>query len=324
VRLAVAAETFPIAGKFTIARGAKTEAHVLVVTLEKDGFSGRGEAVPYARYGESMDGCVEALKALAPSIDDTLTLAQIQALLPAGAARNALDCAFWDLEAKRTGIAVVQRLKITLKPLTTAYTLSLDTPDAMAAQARINAHRPLLKLKIGAKDDLTRIGAVHRAAPNAALIVDANEGLRFDDFAHMAPDLKRLKVALVEQPLSVAEDEALEGFNSPVPLCADESLHTRAELTRCARLYGYVNIKLDKTGGLSEAMALKAEAEALGLGIMVGCMVATSLSMAPAMLVAQGATFVDLDGPLLLAHDREHGLKIDGSTLYPPSPQLWG
>lgn len=320
----VSSETFPIAGKFTIARGSKTEAHVLVVTLESEGFIGRGEAVPYARYGETMQGSMDALEDIASQIDDRLTKESLQALLPAGAARNALDCALWDLEAKRTGVTVAQRLNLTLSPLTTAYTLSLDTPEVMAEQARKNAHRPLLKLKIGAKDDIARIEAVHKNAPLSDLIVDGNEGLSFDDFAHMAHDLKRLNVKLVEQPLSVAEDEALLGFDSPVPLCADESLHTRKELARCARLYSHINIKLDKSGGLTEALLLKREAEALGLKIMVGCMVATSLSMAPAVLVAQGAEFVDLDGPLLLARDRDNGLKIEGSTLYPPAPELWG
>ncbi|MGA9659648.1 MAG: enolase C-terminal domain-like protein, partial [Asticcacaulis sp.] len=211
-----------------------------------------------------------------------------------------------------------------LDPLKTAYTLSLDSPEAMGAQASVNSRRPMLKLKIGGADDLDRIAAVRRKAPHARLIVDANEGLSFDDLQRIAPDMKALDVKLIEQPLKVDEDEQLLGYDSPVPLCADESLHTRAELARCARLYSCINIKLDKTGGLTEALALKAEARKMGLSLMVGCMVATSLSMAPAMLVAQGADFIDLDGPLLLAKDRENGLEITGSILHPPTPNMWG
>jgi L-alanine-DL-glutamate epimerase-like enolase superfamily enzyme len=245
--------------------------------------------------------------------------------MPPGAARNALDCALWDLNAKRTGVPAWRTAGLSaLNPLKTAYTLSLDTPEAMAAQAAANARRPLLKLKIGGPGDLDRVEAVRAAAPKARLIVDGNEGLSFDDLRRIAPDLLKLGVRLIEQPLKVDEDEALLGYDCPVTLCADESLHTRAELARCARLYRCVNIKLDKSGGLTEALALRAGARALGLEIMVGCMVATSLSMAPAMLVAQGADYVDLDGPLLLARDREHGLAVTGSVLHPPVPALWG
>lgn len=318
-------DTFPIAGRFTIARGSKTEARVLYIALEDDGHVGQGEAVPYARYGESLEQALADLETLRPRIEAGLTLDQVQDLLPPGAARNALDCALWDLNAKRSGIPAWQSAGLSaLNPLKTAYTLSLDTPDAMAAQAAANARRPLLKLKIGGPGDIDRVEAVRDAAPKSRLIVDGNEGLSFDDLTHMADDLKRLGVLLVEQPLNVGEDEALLGYDCPVALCADESLHTRAELDRCARLYDAVNIKLDKTGGLTEALKLKAAAQAQRLEIMVGCMVATSLSMAPAMLVAQGADYVDLDGPLLLARDREHGLEITGSVLHPPRPELWG
>jgi L-alanine-DL-glutamate epimerase-like enolase superfamily enzyme len=246
-------------------------------------------------------------------------------ILPAGAARNAVDCALWDINAKMTGIPAWKTAGLRrLDPLKTAYTLSLDSPEAMGAQAAANARRPLLKLKIGGADDLDRVEAVRKHAPKARLIVDGNEGLSFDDLVRIAPDLSKLGVKLIEQPLKVDEDEQLLGYECPVPLCADESLHTRAELHRVSRLYSVVNIKLDKTGGLTEALALKARALDAGLGIMVGCMVATSLSMAPAMLVAQGADFVDLDGPLLLARDRENGLEITGSVLHPPKPSLWG
>jgi L-alanine-DL-glutamate epimerase-like enolase superfamily enzyme len=325
MRLILRDDTFPIAGRFTIARGSKTEARVLYVALEDSEHTGQGEAVPYARYGESLEDCLAELEAVRSRIEAGITLDAVQTLLPPGAARNALDCALWDINAKRSGVPAWQAAGLhALNPLKTAYTLSLDTPEAMAQQAAANARRPLLKLKIGGPDDLDRVEAVRAAAPKSRLIVDGNEGLSFDDLTRIAPDLLKLGVLLIEQPLKVAEDEALLGYDSPVTLCADESLHSRAELARCARLYRCVNIKLDKTGGLTEALALKAEALALGLEIMVGCMVATSLSMAPAMLVAQGADYVDLDGPLLLARDREHGLEVTGSILHPPTPALWG
>ena len=325
MRLTVREETFPIAGRFTIARGSKTEAHVVYVEVEDGGFVGRGESVPYARYGESLDGSMAEIEAVRARVEAGVTRETLQGLLKAGAARNAVDCALWDLEAKRSGIPAWQAAGLKrLDPLKTAYTLSLDTPEAMGAQAAANARRPLLKLKIGGAHDIDRVEAVRDHAPKARLIVDGNEGLSFDDLVRIAPDLDRLGVKLIEQPMKVGEDEQLKGYDCPVPLCADESLHTREELDRCAALYAYVNIKLDKTGGLTEALALKQAAKDKGLGIMVGCMVATSLSMAPAMLVAQGADFVDLDGPLLLARDREHGLEITGSMLAPPRPELWG
>lgn len=325
MRLTVREETFPIAGRFTIARGSKTEAHVVYVEVEDGGFVGRGESVPYPRYGESLDGSMAEIEAVRARVEAGVTREALQGLVKAGAARNAVDCALWDLEAKRSGIPAWQAAGLKrLDPLKTAYTLSLDTPEAMGAQAAANARRPLLKLKIGGAHDIDRVEAVRDHAPKARLIVDGNEGLSFDDLVRIAPDLDRLGVKLIEQPMKVGEDEQLKGYDCPVPLCADESLHTREELDRCAALYAYVNIKLDKTGGLTEALALKQAAKDKGLGIMVGCMVATSLSMAPAMLVAQGADFVDLDGPLLLARDREHGLEITGSMLAPPRPELWG
>jgi L-alanine-DL-glutamate epimerase-like enolase superfamily enzyme len=242
-----------------------------------------------------------------------------------GAARNAVDCALWDLRAKREGRRAHEILGLKrLEPLKTAYTLSLAEPAVMAEQARANARRPLLKLKIGGPGDLDRVEAVRAAAPKSRLIVDANEGLSFDALQRLAPEFASLGVKLIEQPLKAEEDEALEGYAGPVPLCADESLHTRAELDRCARRYQVANIKLDKAGGLTEALALKTEAEAAGMEIMVGCMVATSLAMAPALIVAQGAEFVDLDGALLLAKDREPGLTYVGSMIEPPPAALWG
>jgi len=325
MRLTARAETFPIAGTFTIARGSKTEAHVLYVELEDQGHTGRGESVPYPRYGESMEQSLADLEAVRPRIETELSFGELYDMLPAGAARNAVDCALWDLNAKITGIPAWRTAGLhRLDPLKTAYTLSLDTPDAMGAQAAANARRPLLKLKIGGPGDLDRIEAVRQHAPKARLIVDGNEGLSFDDLRRIAPDLEKLGIQLIEQPLKVGEDEQLLGYRCPVPLCADESLHSRAELDRCSRLYQVANIKLDKAGGLTEALALKTEAQAAGMGIMVGCMVATSLSMAPAMIAAQGADFVDLDGPLLLAKDRDHGLEVTGSILHPPAPELWG
>lgn len=319
MHLTCRSEAWPIAGRFTIARGSKTEAHVIYVEVTDGTYRGHGEAVPYARYGETVEGALAALDAARAAIE----AGQTPALT--GAAANALDCALWDLHAKASGVPAWKTAGLrSFSPLKTAYTLSLDTPEAMGAQAATNARRPLLKLKIGGPDDLSRVEVVRRNAPKTRLIVDANEGLTLDSLKALAPELQRLGVVLIEQPLKAGEDDALEGYKCPVPLCADESLHTRAELDRCARLYDAVNIKLDKTGGLTEALALKQAAKDKGLRIMVGCMVATSLSMAPAMIVAQGADFVDLDGPLLLAKDREHGLKVTGSMLEPPEPALWG
>jgi L-alanine-DL-glutamate epimerase-like enolase superfamily enzyme len=281
--------------------------------------------VPYARYGETVEGVLDEIEALRDAMAGGLDRNALQGALPPGAARNALDCALWDLEAKRAGARAWTLAGFArLDPVKTCYTLSLAAPDAMAAAARAAAGRPMLKLKIGGPDDLGCVAAVRAAAPKTRLVVDANEGLSFDDLRRLAPDFAKLGVQTIEQPLKAGEDEELEGYDSPVPLCADESLHTRAELAVCARRYGAVNIKLDKSGGLTEALTLKREAQALGLDIMAGCMVATSLAMAPALLIAQGARVVDLDGPLLLAKDREPGLTFVGSMIEPPSVELWG
>jgi len=324
-RLVAREERWPIAGAFTIARGSKTEAQVLAVEIAEGGQVGRGESVPYPRYGETPEASLAEIEAVRGAIEAGCGRDQLQALLPPGAARNTLDCALWDLEAKQSGVPAWRRAGLAgLQPVVTAFTLSLASPEAMAEAARAAAHRPLLKLKIGGSDDLDRVAAVRAAAPNARLIVDANEALGMGDLTRLAPDLARLGVVLMEQPLKAGEDAALEGYACPVPLCADESLHTRAELADCARRYACVNIKLDKTGGLTEALALAAEARALGLEIMAGCMVATSLAMAPALLIAQSAAFVDLDGPLLLTRDREPGLVFRGSTIEPPGPGVWG
>ena len=297
----------------------------MVVELAEGPRLGRGEAVPYARYGETMAGVLAQIESGRGAVEAGANRAALQDLLPPGAARNALDCALWDLTAKQAGVRAWELAgRPRLDPVKTCYTLSLDTPEAMAEAARQHARRPMLKLKIGGADDLDRVAAVRQAAPRTRLIVDANEGLGFEELTRLAPEFARLDVQLVEQPLPAGEDAALEGWTSPVPLCADESLHTRAELADCARRYAWVNIKLDKAGGLTEALATAAEARALGLEVMVGCMVATSLAMAPAMIVAQGARVVDLDGPLLLARDREPGLAITGSLIEPPPPALWG
>jgi L-alanine-DL-glutamate epimerase-like enolase superfamily enzyme len=323
--LACREERWPIAGAFVIARGAKTEARVVVVELSSGGLVGRGEATPYPRYGETSEQVLAEIEAQRSAIEAGADRAALQGLMAPGAARNAVDCALWDLEAKRAGVrAWTLAGRARLDPVKTAYTLSLAPPDEMAEAARANARRPLLKLKIGGADDLDRVEAVRAAAPRSRLIVDANEALDFAALRRLAPDLARLDVKLVEQPLPAGADAELEGWASPVPLCADESLHTRAELAACARRYGCVNIKLDKAGGLTEALALRAGALALGLEVMAGCMVATSLAMAPALLVAQGAAFVDLDGPLLLVRDRQPGLTYLGSMIEPPPAALWG
>jgi L-alanine-DL-glutamate epimerase-like enolase superfamily enzyme len=318
-------ERWPLASAFVISRGAKTEARVVGVELRDGGHLGRGEAVPYARYGETVEGVLDQIEAVRGAVEGGLDRAALQAALPPGAARNALDCALWDLEAKRAGLRAFTLAGLArLDPVKTCYTLSLDEPDAMAAAARAAARRPMLKLKIGGGDDLDRVQAVREAAPKTRLVVDANEALSLEDLRRLAPEFGKLGVQLIEQPLKAGEDEELEGYDSPVPLCADESLHTRAELAACAKRYDAINIKLDKAGGLTEALALKREAQALGVDIMAGCMVATSLAMAPALLIAQGASVVDLDGPLLLAKDREPGLRFIGSMIEPPEAPLWG
>jgi L-alanine-DL-glutamate epimerase-like enolase superfamily enzyme len=323
--LTIREERWPLASAFVISRGAKTEAHVVVAELTDGGYVGRGEAVPYRRYGESVETVLAEMEGVREAVARGLNRNALQIALPPGAARNALDCALWDLEAKKAGRRAWTAAGLTrLDPVKTCYTISLGSADAMGEAARAAAGRPMLKLKIGGPDDLDRVVAVREAAPKTRLVLDANEALSFDDLRRLTPDFARLNVKLIEQPLKAGEDEALGGFDSPVPLCADESLHTRLELAVCARRYSCINIKLDKTGGLTEALALRESARSVGLEIMAGCMVATSLSMAPALLIAQGAAFVDLDGPLLLAHDREPGLSYLGSMIEPPGPEVWG
>jgi len=328
-KLSVGIETWPIAGQFTISRGAKTEAKVVVAELSHGGFPnrvlGRGECVPYARYGESAEAVAALLEGLAGQVAQGLTRVLLQSAMPAGAARNALDCAFWDLEAKQAGKPVHQLAGLpSPHVLTTAYTISLSTPDVMADAARKAASRPLLKIKLGSDGDPERVAAIRAAVPNTQLIVDANEGWNANNLATNLEACARAGVAVVEQPLPAGADDMLAKIERTVPICADESAQDALSLPLLVGKYDAVNIKLDKTGGLTQALVMAKEAERLGLSIMAGCMVATSLSMAPAMLVAQRARFVDLDGPLLLARDRPHGLTYDGSQIHPAEPALWG
>jgi L-alanine-DL-glutamate epimerase-like enolase superfamily enzyme len=337
LKLSLAIERWPIAGSFQISRGAKTEAVVVVAELRDGRFAGRGECLPYARYGETPERVAAAIEALAPALARGLDRAGLARALPAGAARNALDCALWDIEAKRTGRPVHELAGLPApRPLVTAYTISLGTPQAMAQAAEKAAGRALLKVKLGGKNgnengnkngklgDAARIAAVRRAAPQAELIVDANEGWEPGNLAENLAACAAAHVTLVEQPLPAGRDDALARMQRPIPVCADESAHDRASLAALIGKYDAVNIKLDKSGGLTEALAMAEEAARLGLAVMAGCMVATSLAMAPAMLLAQRARVVDLDGPLLLARDRPHGLIYQGSLVHPASRELWG
>ncbi|GHC66230.1 N-acetyl-D-Glu racemase DgcA [Neogemmobacter tilapiae] len=317
----VDAERFRLGQAFTISRGSKTEAVVLRVTVERDGFRGYGECVPYARYGESVAGVMADIAGLG----EWIGRAELQAAMGPGAGRNAVDCALWDWAAKRAGRRVWELAGLEAPgAVMTAYTLSLDAPEAMEAAARANAGRPLLKIKLGTPEDMGRLEAVRRGAPKARLVVDANEGWTAEIYADLAPHLLRLGVELVEQPLPVGADEVLAHMARPLPVCADESCHDRASLVGLKGRYDMVNIKLDKAGGLTEALALRDAALSQGFGVMVGCMVGTSLAMAPAVLLAQGAALTDLDGPLLLAEDRANPLRYDSQGVHPPEAALWG
>ena len=319
--ITVTSDSFRLAEAFVISRGARTEARVLTVRITRGGWTGWGECVPYARYGETLASVTDQIAALSPDV----TRAELARALAPGAARNAVDCALWDLAAKSAGRPVWELAGLCAPlPVITAFTLSLDAPEAMRAAAARHAHRPLLKIKLGTPEDMPRLEAVRRGAPKARIIVDANEGWSPEIYADLAPHLVRLGVELVEQPLPAGADDMLAEIARPLPVCADESCHDRSSLPGLRGKYDMVNIKLDKTGGLTEALALKAEAEAQGLGVMVGCMVGSSLAMAPAVLLAQGASIVDLDGPLLLAEDRATPLDYDAAGVHPPRPELWG
>ena len=322
--LSVTVERWPIAGRFTISRGAKTEAAVVVATINEERATGRGECVPYARYGETVPGVLATIASLTPRIREGLSRSDLQKALPPGAARNAIDCALWDLAAKRSGRRAHELADLPApKPVTTAYTISLDTPAAMA-EAAAKAKLPLLKLKLGAPGDPERLAAVRAAVPKATLIVDANEGWRLDNLAENIAACVAAKVKLIEQPLPADDDAALADIERPIPVCADESAHDRTSLAQLAGKYDAINIKLDKAGGLTEALALAEAATKLGFKIMVGSMVSTSLGVAPALLLAGHAKFVDLDGPLLLAGDRPDGLRYEGAVVHPPATELWG
>ena len=317
----VTRDTFRLAEVFTIARGSRSEAKVLTVQMTRNGITGRGECVPYARYDETLDSVTAQIE----SLPDGIGRAALQEALPSGAARNAVDCALWDLEAKAAGKRVWELLDLPAPgPMVTAFTLSLDTPDKMRAAASKHAHRPLLKIKLGTPDDMPRLEAVRAGAPDAAIIVDANEGWTAEVYAELAPHLLSLGVQMVEQPLPAGQDDLLAEIARPLPVCADEACHDRASLPGLRGKYDMVNIKLDKTGGLTEALALRDAARAEGYTVMVGCMVGSSLAMAPATLVAQGAEITDLDGPLLLAEDRDTPLQFDADGVHPPAAALWG
>ena len=323
--LSIARESWPIAGSFTISRGSKTAAEVVVVTLEEEGRRGRGECVPYPRYNETVEGVVASLEAARAGIEAGFSHADVRGLVNPRAAQNALDCALWELEAKRAGKPVWQLALLQQpRPMVTAYTLSLDVPEAMAKAAAEASHRPLLKLKLGRDGDVERLRLIREAAPTSRLIIDANEGWTPAELPLLLKTCAAVGVELVEQPLPVTDDETLLRITHDVPICADESTHDRQNLHKLVGKYDAINIKLDKTGGLTEALALAQAAKELDFKIMVGCMLATSLAMAPAMLVAQLAHVIDLDGPLLLARDRNPGITFDGSLMYPPEPELWG
>lgn len=325
-KLTIRAESWPLRQSFSIARGSKISADVLCVEIAQDACVGRGEAVPYRRYGESMETVTGAVESIQAALENGLGRADLlDALLP-GAARNAIDCALWDLEAKQSKTDIAKLAAIDLKPITTAFTIVIDDADKMAAQAEKAQAYPLLKIKLGGREgvmaDITRLAAIAEARPDAQLIVDSNEGWQIDELARYADQLGRYGVTFFEQPVPQAQEAGLADID--LPFCADESVHDTGSLTNLSRAYDWVNLKLDKTGGLTEALACAAAAKADGRKIMVGCMVATSLSMAPAMILAQHVDLVDLDGPLWLAEDRANGLRYDGATIYPPKAELWG
>lgn len=319
--ITITEDSFRLAEAFTISRGTKTEARVLTVGITRGGVTGRGECVPYARYGETL----ASVRAEIAPMPDGITRADLQTALPPGAARNALDCALWDLEAK-----VARRRAWDLAGLpppglvVTAFTLSLAPPEKMREAAARNAHRPLLKIKLGTPDDMPRLEAVRQGAPRSRIIIDANEGWTPEVYADLAPHLLRLGVELVEQPLPAGQDDMLAEIARPLPVCADESCFDRASLARLKGKYDAVNLKLDKTGGLTEALLTRDLARSMDFKVMVGCMVGSSLAMAPAVLLAQGAEWTDLDGPLLLAEDREVPLHYDADGVHPPDANLWG
>ncbi len=326
ITLEVRSETWPLAGEFRISRDAKTESHVVVVELTaEDGARGWGECVPYPRYGESIESVVGQIEAMRAPLADGLDRAGLQNTMAPGAARNAVDCAFWDLEAKRAGRRAWELAGLpSPEGLVSAFTLGLDTPEAMAVQAAACRNLPVLKLKLDGGEDIARVQAIRKVAPDPKIIVDANEGWRPDQVVDLSGALAELDVSLIEQPLPAADDAALATMALPVPICADESCHTADDVAGLAGRYDVVNVKLDKTGGLTGALMLVAAARAAGLEVMVGCMIGTSLAMAPATLVAISARFVDLDGPLLMAKDRDAAIETRDGVMSSPPCALWG
>jgi L-Ala-D/L-Glu epimerase len=315
------AETFYLRNPFTISRGSKTEARVVTCTVTRNGHRGWGEGLPYPRYGETVEQTVASILALPEGI----TRAALQDAMQPGAARNAVDCALWDLEAKASGRPVWQLAGLAApQPVEVAFTLSLDSPQAMRVAAARQTHRAVLKVKLGTPADMPRIEAVREGAPKVRLIVDANEGWTPEVYTDLAPHLIRLGVEMVEQPLPQGADDMLAEIARPLPVCADESAHDTASLHGLLGKYDVVNLKLDKTGGLTEALRARDEARRLGLKVMVGCMISTSLSMAPAILLAQGGDWSDLDGPTDMAQDRAHPVVYDDRHIHPASPLLWG
>ena len=324
-QVSVRRETWPLRGVFRIARGGTTEIQVVVVEIREGLALGRGECRPYLRYGETPESVVTAIKAVIPDLRAGLNRADLLDRMPPGAARNAIDCALWDLAAKQANSPVWRLVGLPEpEPLTTAYTLSVDTPEKLAVAAQAESLRPLLKLKLAGAGDLERVAAVRAYAPKSRLIVDANEAWTSREYQRMVPELARLGVELIEQPFPADADACLADLPRPVPVCADESCYDRASLPHLAGLYDAVNLKLDKAGGLTEALRAQRLAESLGFRVMVGCMVGTSLAMAPAVLLGQGADYVDLDGPLLLARDRGPGLRYEGSRVFPADGDVWG
>ena len=324
-KLYVSKEIWPVAGVFRISRGSRTETEVVVVRIEEDGIFGFGESAPYGRYRETVSGVIKEIELLGEAISKGLTREELWKKIPAGAARNAVDCALWDLEAKKSGMRVWELAGLPAPdPATTAITISVDQPEAMAESARAHTAAPLVKVKLGGEGDLERMKAVRRVLPKAELIVDANEAWTPEMCRQLLPEMAALDVKLIEQPLPAGEDEILREIDRIVPICADESCHVSADLPKLRGKYDFVNIKLDKTGGLTEALHLAREAEKAGFGIMVGCMLGTSLAMAPAVLLASKARFVDLDGAILLAKDRDHPLSYVGGKVHPPDVRLWG
>lgn len=325
-KLSLRVERFPIAGQFTIARGSKTEAAVIVVEIADGASAGRGECVPYSRYSESIDTVRDQIEKIKVELEQGANRSRLQMMIPAGAARNAIDCALWDLEAKQASTRAHLLAGIPkMGTVETAFTISLGSVDSMFENAKKAAHRPMLKIKMGAPEgDIERIFAVRKAAPKSKLIADANEGWNASNITEHLKACREAGYSMIEQPIPSSEDEILRTVDRLVPICADESVHGLESLDRLVGLYDVVNVKLDKTGGLTEALSLVKAAREKNFKIMVGCMVSSSLAMAPAMLIAQGAEFVDLDGPLLLAKDRDDGLRFEGSTIYPPSTTLWG